>query len=190
MQSIHIHFILENKQTYLSKYGNEADAKSIVNKFWEIRSKLKAPENDIDWWIKKPFSELKDFVLNYKQSNKRDRRNFALNQELADAGAQMLDIIDGYEVWYIPNYETACIIGRNYKNRPTHWCISSDDPEYWFENHSESEFIFLVREDLQHDEYDKVAIEFLDGGRYFDLNNIELWNLDDYSFSPNAVITE
>lgn len=182
--------LLENKKTYLAKYQAEPDVKQIVSRFWELRHRITSPQNDIDWWIKRPFAELKSFVLNFNISNKDDRRQNEMNRKITDAGATMLGVIDGYEIWHIPNYESACLIGRNYKNAPTHWCISSDDPEYWYDNHDQSEFIFLVRQTLQHDEYDKVALEFTDGGRYFDMQSIDVWDLDDNLCHDRSVITE
>lgn len=61
----------ENKAAYLQKYRDESDVKSIVDMFWSIRNRLSAPQNDIDWWIKKPFNDLKSFVQNFDTSNKR-----------------------------------------------------------------------------------------------------------------------
>ena len=61
----------ENKAAYLHKYRDEEDAIPVVDMFWTIRNKLSAPQNDIDWWIKKPFQALKDFVQSYDPSNKR-----------------------------------------------------------------------------------------------------------------------
>lgn len=52
----------ENKAAYLQKYRDESDVKSIVDMFWSIRDRLSTPQNDIDWWIKKPFNDLKNFV--------------------------------------------------------------------------------------------------------------------------------
>lgn len=62
--------IVEDKKTYLKKYADEDDVRNIVDKFWEIRHRVKAPANDIDWWIKKPFGDLKRFVLDFDFRNK------------------------------------------------------------------------------------------------------------------------
>jgi hypothetical protein len=35
--------ITEGKQEYLKKYSNEPDVKTVVNQFWTIRQRLKAP---------------------------------------------------------------------------------------------------------------------------------------------------
>jgi hypothetical protein len=66
--------LTEGKQEYLKKYSSEPDVKTVVNQFWTIRQRLKNPENDIDWWIKKPFSELKQFVLNFDTSKNKSSR--------------------------------------------------------------------------------------------------------------------
>lgn len=180
----------ESKATYLQKYKDEADAKKIVDAFWQIKSRLHAPENDIDWWIKKPFNALKDFVLSFdNQSNVKTRRAEAVYQEAIDNGAELLDERNGYEFWYIPTYDAMKVIGRDYKNRPAKWCVASDDPSFWYENYDQSEFIVLVRKQPKHDEFDKVAIQFEDGGNYFNIDNIVTWDLDnnDKTFDEGAV---
>ena len=50
-----INILVENKEAYLKKYADEEDVGTIVDMFWAIKTRLKPPENDIDWWIKKPF---------------------------------------------------------------------------------------------------------------------------------------
>jgi hypothetical protein len=148
----------ENKATYLHKYKDESDVKSIVDMFWAIRNRLSAPQNDIDWWIKKPFADLKSFVLNYSPANKKQRRDADYRKQALENDAKLLDTRDGYEIWYVPTYEAMRILGRFYKGRSAKWCVASDDPEFWFDNHDEDEFVVLVREHPKNDEFDKVAI--------------------------------
>ena len=179
LDDIIIEQLNEDKKTYLAKYQGMPDVKTVVDSFWKIKSRLHSPENDIDYWIKKPFKQLKDFVNSFSNKNKSERRSDACYQDAIYNGASLLEVKDGYEIWFVPNYETAKILGRNYKNRPTHWCISSDDPEYWFENYDLSNFIFLIRQIPVGDNLDKIAIEFEDGGRSFDRDQIATWDLND-----------
>ena len=136
----------ENKATYLKKYADEDDVGTVVEMFWHIRNRLSAPQNDIDWWIKKPFADLRRFVSSYDASNKQERRNANYKQQAIDDGAKLLDTRDGYEIWYVPTYDAMKTLGRFYKGRSAKWCIASDDPEFWFDNHDEDEFLVLVRE--------------------------------------------
>ena len=168
----------ENKATYLQKYRDEEDAIPVVDMFWAIRNRLSAPQNDIDWWIKKPFQALKDFVQSYDPSNKRQRRDNECRREMIDNGAKMLGSKDGYEIWYVPTYEAMRAIGRFYKGISTTWCVASDDPSFWFENHDMSEFVVLVRQNLQHNEFDKIAIEMQNGGRRFDVDEFLMWDVE------------
>ena len=119
---------------------------------------MSAPQNDIDWWIKKPFADLKSFVLNYNPVNKKQRRDADYMQQATDNGAKLLGTRDGYEIWYVPTYEAMRILGRFYKGRSAKWCVASDDPEFWFDNHDEDEFVVLVREHPKNDEFDKIAL--------------------------------
>ena len=146
--------------------------------FWHIRNRLHAPENDIDWWINKPFNDLRRFVQTYVPTNKKQRKETNYKQQAQDNGAKMLGVRDGYEIWYTPTYEAMKIIGRYYKGRSAKWCVASDDPEFWFDNHDEDEFVVLVREHPQNDEFDKVAIQMQGHGRYFNEDDIVLWDLE------------
>ena len=182
----------ENKATYLQKYRDESNVKSIVDMFWSIRNRLSAPQNDIDWWIKKPFNDLKSFVQNFDKSNKRQRRDANYKQQAIDNGAKLLDTKDGYEMWYVPTYDAMVAIGRFYKGRSAKWCVASDDPDFWFDNHEDSEFVVLVREHQQNDEFDKVAIEMMNHGRYFNEDDIIPWDLEneDWTFTNAELIHE
>ena len=182
----------ENKATYLQKYRDESDVKSIVDMFWSIRNRLSAPQNDIDWWIKKPFSDLKSFVQNFDTSNKRQRRDANYKQQAIDNGAKLLDTKDGYEMWYVPTYDAMVAIGRFYKGRSAKWCVASDDPDFWFDNHEDSEFVVLVREHPQNDEFDKVAIEMMNHGRYYNEDDVIPWDLEneDLTFTNDSLMHE
>ena len=69
LKDVHESKLNEDKHTYMSKYKDEADAAEVVDKFWKLRHRVKAPLNDIDFWIKKPFSSLKSFVDTFDTRN-------------------------------------------------------------------------------------------------------------------------
>ena len=182
----------ENKNAYLKKHADEDDVQTVVEMFWHIRNRLSAPQNDIDWWIKKPFNDLKSFVQNFDKSNKRQRRDANYKQQAIDNGAKLLDTKDGYEIWYVPTYDAMLAIGRFYKGRSAKWCVASDDPDFWFDNHEDSEFVVLVREHPQNDKFDKVAIEMMNHGRYYNEDDIIPWDLEneDWTFTDDNLIHE
>lgn len=148
--------------------------------------------NDIDWWIKKPYTDLKKFVQTYDLSNKHERRESNYKYEAQAHGARMLDVRDGYEIWYVPTYDAMRILGRFYKGRSAKWCVASDDPSFWFDNHDDSEFILLIREHPKHDVFDKVAVEMMKRGRYYNEDDIIPWDLDneDWTFTNDELIHE
>lgn len=105
--------------------------------------------------------------MNYNPANKKQRRDADYRKQALENGAKLLDTRDGYEIWYVPTYEAMRILGRFYKGRSAKWCVASDDPEFWFDNHDEDEFIVLVREQPKNDEFDKIALQMTSHGRYF-----------------------
>ena len=90
----------------------------------------------------------------------------------------MLGERDGYEIWYVPTYESMKILGRFYKGRSAKWCVASDDPDWWFDHHDEDEYVLLIREDPLGDEFDKIAIQMENRGRHFTEDNIIPWDLE------------
>lgn len=97
-------------------------------------------------------------MSSYDASNKQERRNANYKQQAVDDGAKLLGSRDGYEIWYVPTYDAMKTLGRFYKGCSSKWCVASDDPEFWFDNHDEDEFMLLIRENPKHDKFDKVAI--------------------------------
>lgn len=181
----------ESKATYIAKFKDEKDVQKIAEMFWNIRDRLHAPQNDIDWWIKKPYADFKKFVLSYDpSSNKKTRRDASVKQQAIDNGAKMLDVVDGYEIWYVPTYDAMVQLGRFYKGQSAKWCVASDDPEFWFDNHSSDEFVLLIREQPQHDEFDKIALQMEDGGRYYSQDNIIPWDIqnNDWTFTDDDLV--
>lgn len=55
--------LLEDKHAFERKHGSEPDFKNLFSLYWNtIRHKCKSPENAIEYWQAKPFSEFRDFV--------------------------------------------------------------------------------------------------------------------------------
>ena len=94
----------EGKKEYLAKYAERPEVKATVEKFWKIRHRISAPENDIDWWIKKPFDDLKDFVDNFDSRKRSVRRSDVHAENAKKYGAVLMDTRGGYEIWYLPSY--------------------------------------------------------------------------------------
>ena len=99
--------IEEGRKEYLAKYAKEPGVDGIVDRFWMLRHRVAAPENDIDWWIKKPYSDLKRFVQGFDARSRTQRRADAHAAEAERYGAKMLGMSGPYEVWWIPSHEAA-----------------------------------------------------------------------------------
>lgn len=104
--------------------------------------------------------------------------------------AKMLGERDGYEIWYVPTYESMKILGRFYKGRSAKWCVASDDPEFWFDNHDEDEFMLLIRQNIQNDEFDKIAVQMVNRGWRYDKDSIVPWDLEnnDRTFTDDDLV--
>lgn len=73
----------ESKNDYLRRHKGEADLDAVVQLFWDVvRKRVKAPQNDIDWWMKKPYEDFRRFVMSYDTRNKSQRRHDAHSGKL------------------------------------------------------------------------------------------------------------
>lgn len=179
----------EGKKEYLAKYGSEPDAQRTVDVFWTLRHRVKAPENDIDWWIKKPFADLKRFVDGFDTRKRSERRSDEHARKAEENGAVLLGRKGGYEIWYVPSYEAAVELGRFYKNASAEWCISTDNDEYFNRNYSDYEFLFLIYDDpdeCPEEGFGKLAVQFrLASGRVL-TNFVRVWDIEDNDVTEAA----
>lgn len=125
--------LLESKQdeeAFRAVFGDE-----LTNKYLSIRQKLKSPENDFYYWIKKNnIEELTNFLTRYKSNT--------VKREDAKKGAVLLATIEGWKLYRIDTYEAAALYGKG-----TKWCITgnadhdTNGGEYWFNYYKDNECV-------------------------------------------------
>jgi hypothetical protein len=112
----------------------------LASRFFAIRNKLKAPENDLYYWIKnKTVNELEQTVSNIENT----KSNTQIRKETADQGAELVCETDHWKVYHITTYEAAQAYGRD-----THWCITGINNwgnKYWNEYKDKGvDFYFFI----------------------------------------------
>lgn len=172
----------ESKNDYLRRHKGEADLDAVVQLFWDIvRKRVKAPQNDIDWWMKKPYEDFRRFVMSYDTRNKSQRRHDAHSRKAEEYGAKFIMKRSGWEVWYVPSYESARELGRFYAGRSASWCISTENPYYFNDMYGSSEFMFLIWTDdvekCPDEAWTKLAMQNHGNDQY------ELWDINDHECS-------
>lgn len=115
----------------------------LANRFLNIKNKLKAPENDLYYWIKnKTPDELEQTVIDCENSKSKTQ----VNKELSDKGAELIQETPHWKVYHITTYEASQKYGRD-----TKWCITGIDgvgDKYW-KQYTEAgiKFYFLISKD-------------------------------------------
>jgi hypothetical protein len=112
----------------------------LTNRFLAIKNRLKAPENDLYYWIKnKTPDELEQAVSaleNVKSITKTKK-------DIADKGAELVCETEDWKVYHITTFEASQQYGRD-----TKWCITGVDgsgDKYWNEYSSQGvQFYFLI----------------------------------------------
>ena len=184
------------------KYWNnvsEEEFKPVLDNFLtNIRIKLQAPQNDINFWFKVRFSEFKEFVENYKSNAEKKTEQKYKIETTKDGYGKKIAENEEYELWKVDSYESAKELGRFYKGYSTSWCISTDNPDHWGdyyygyydedpddENEEiwiENRIYFLIRKEKQNNNLDKIAILINE------YNILDFWDLKDNNFFNEGII--
>ena len=105
----------EDNQKLIDFVGDE-----YANIFFALKKqgRLKSPQNDIYYWLKKKPQELRDFLMNMHltRSNSEQRK-------LDKSGADLVYNKDGWKIYKINTYDAAKYYGKG-----TKWCISGNYP--------------------------------------------------------------
>lgn len=105
-------YLIESKvdQQKLIDYVGEDTAKL----FFSMKDRLKSPENDIYYWLKKRPDELIDRLNQLQSTQTRSQKD-----EEASKGAELVYKDGVWKVYHITTYEASVKYGKN-----TQWCIS------------------------------------------------------------------
>ena len=130
----------EDNQKLIDFVGDD-----YANIFFTLKKqgRLKSPQNDIYYWLKKKPQELRDFLMDMHltRSNSEQRR-------LDKSGADLVYNKDGWKIYKINTYDSAKYYGKG-----TKWCISGNYPgsegqgeEYFndYKNRGVKDYYFII----------------------------------------------
>jgi hypothetical protein len=152
----------------------------LANRFLAVKNKLKAPENDLYYWIKnKTPEELEQKILEIESTKSVAQ----IKREVADEGAELVCDSKHWKVYRITTFEASQKYGRD-----TKWCITGINnwgDKYWKDYTGRGlQFYFLITKG----EYDprgtdsKIAIAV-----YPDNKRCEVYNQKDALIPLSAV---
>ena len=133
-------YLIEAKQdriNFENKFGKE-----LTDKFFDLRQKLKAPENNIYYWIKnKSKEELQDFIDSYQSKSDKVKKE-------KSQGAELIFYKNNVKIYRITTYNACKLYGQN-----TKWCITGG--ESVFTGHIESDnldggYYFVITPDTKY----------------------------------------
>lgn len=165
----------------------KADQEKLINfagedlakRFMNVKSRLKAPLNDIYYWLKKTPEELEAAVSEIENTKTNKEK-----ENIARQGAELIEENETYRVYHINTYEASVMYGKG-----TQWCISGSKRwssgveggrQYWNNYHnSGDEFYFFLN---KNDDKEKYALVLYPGGRR------QIFNAEDNTVKsiPNA----
>ena len=116
----------------------------LAKRFFAMKQRLKSPENDIYYWLKKSPEELEDRLDKLDSIKTRSQKD-----EEASEGAELIYNKNGWKVYHITTYEASVKYGKN-----TQWCISGskrwsngERGEEYFNNYTSKgiKFYFYIK---------------------------------------------
>lgn len=112
----------------------------LADKFLRLKSKLKSPENDLYYWIKKKTpEELRAFLATIEGTKSKTQ----VKKDFAEQGAELVCDSEHWKVYHITTFEASQKYGRD-----TKWCITGINnwgDEYWNEYRENGiQFYFLI----------------------------------------------
>jgi hypothetical protein len=115
----------------------------LASKFLAIKNKLKAPENDLYYWIKNKSVDELEKVVNRLENTKS---NTQIKRETSGQGVELVCETEHWKVYHITTYEAAQAYGRD-----THWCITGINEwgdKYWneYKNKGVDFYFFITKE--------------------------------------------
>lgn len=146
----------------------------LATRFLNIKNRLKAPENDLYYWIKNKSKEELETAVNKLETT---LSNTSAKKDIIAQGAKLVASTPHWNIYHITSIEAAQKLGRD-----TKWCITGvygDIEFYWNKYKSEgADFYFLITKD----KYDprglisKIAVSIYDSPEYvaYDTNNKKL----------------
>lgn len=152
----------------------------LADRFLTIKNKLKAPENDLYYWIKnKSVEELKQAILSAEGTVSKTKAKRAV----VEAGASIVCDTEHWTVYHITTFAASQKYGRDSK-----WCITGVNnlgDRYWNEYTEKGcKFYFAITKENYdpRGENSKFAFAVFPGG-----NHIELYNQQDYRVALDDV---
>ena len=168
----------------LSKEDASEVARTLVDRFLNMKSRLKNPYNDLYYWIKLDDVEELENYLNNLDAHIKSKED---TKQKAKDGARLVYSDDNWKVYEITTYEASAKYGKN-----TKWCITGskrwsdrgDGRDFWDGYYSKDgvRFYFFIK---SNDE--KYALAIYPGDKY-----CEIYNNEDVQipFIPNAPLID
>ena len=156
----------EDNQKLIDHVGEET-----AQRFFKLKPRIKSPQNDLYFWLKKEPVELQDFLDELENTKSKSQQ-----AKEDKAGANLIYDSDGWKVYKINTYDAAKHYGKG-----TKWCISGNYPgdegkgEMYFDSYKEDgvkDYYFIIHGD------DKWAWLDWEDINIYDIED-SLWEADD-----------
>ena len=121
----------EDQQKLIHFAGN-----SLTKRFFDLKNKnkLKSPENDIYYWLKKTPIELQKRVMEIENTLSKSQERKTAKLE----GAELVAKNNEWKVYRIETHNASCFYGKG-----TKWCTAGKDSHY-FDDYKKTRYCSIL----------------------------------------------
>ena len=179
--------LILNEDLFLESKADEQKlidfaGEGLAKRFFALKSRLKAPENDLYYWLKKPKEELSARLDDLESIKTRKEK-----ENTAREGAELVAENDYYKVYHITTYEASVKYGKN-----TQWCISGskrwnngENGEQYFNDYTAKgvQFYFFIPKTVENEKY---AIAYMPQNIRYQIFNETDDEVDSIPYAPEV----
>jgi hypothetical protein len=166
----------------------------LAKRFFVLKPKLKSPENDLYYWLKKDLNDFEQFINDTENKKSKTQQKKSISD-----GAKLVGENEYWKVYHITTFEASQKYGRDSK-----WCITGVDgygDRYWkaYTDEGIQFYFYITKGDYNRRGKDsKFAIAVYPNGRYEIYNQQDIRvsdipcapKIEDIPYNPLKVVNE
>ena len=153
--------ILADFKTAEKKFLDQGIAQDEIKEYFEHFKTLKpripeASDRDIDQWVKRGWTDFKDFLDKLKGTKSKTKLKKLEKME----GAELVAENEGWLVYRIKNHQASRQYGYE-----TKWCIAEENSNHWDNLSKSLDFYFLISKIKRESPWNKIAVQVDETGK-------------------------
>ena len=145
------------EKKFLDQGINQSEIKEYFEHFKALKPRIpEASDRDIDQWVKRGWTDFKDFLDKLKGTKSKTKLKKLEKME----GAELVAENEGWLVYRIKNHQASRQYGYE-----TKWCIAEENSNHWDNLSKSLDFYFLISKIKRESPWNKIAVQVDETGK-------------------------